>query len=293
MFPSKLVRRVGIVSGVASGAFAIALAATPAYAIGTPTLGIGSACPIPSLSSLIPAGLECVNGVLVTIASQLPVPTSAPTSAPATGTSPSPKPNPLGGLTGVVSGVTGTVTKTVTGVTGAVTGTVGTVTGAAGGGGTTLPGAPTTPSTGPTSVPTQGSTGAASGSTSTQTGSTATGSSTSKPSTLSDGSSLLGPAAAFLPGAGIADFTDLGSSTPLADSIPSPLLAAPETKLAAVQAPLIAAGDRASKQADSLFSRFGSKALPGILVILATALVAAVGAGNLRAWQAKMAARKS
>jgi hypothetical protein len=291
MFPSKLVRRAGVVSGVASGAFAIAMAATPAYAIGTPALGIGSACPIPSLSSLIPTGLECVNGVLVTIASQLPVPTSAPTtSAPSTGTSPSPKPNPLGGLTGVVSGVTGTVTKTVTG---AVSGTVGTVTGAAGGGGATVPGAPTAPSTGPTSVPTQGSTGAASGSTSTQTGAAATSSPTAKPSTLSDGSSLLGPAAAFLPGAGIADFADLGSVTPLADSIPSPLLAAPDTKLAAVQAPLIAAGDRASKQADSLFSRFGSKALPGILVILATALVAAVGAGNLRAWQAKLAARRS
>ncbi len=290
MIPSKLVRRAGILSGVATGTFVIAMAATPAYAIGTPTLGVGSACPIPSLSSLIPTGLECVNGVLVTITSQLPVPTPAPTtSAPAAGTSPSPAPNPLGGLTGVVSGVTGTVTKTVTGVTG----TVGTVTGTAGGAGTTVPGVPAAPSTGPTSVPTQGSAGAANGGTSAHPGGSARTPSAT-PSTPSDGSSLLGPAAAFLPGAGIANFADLGSISPLADSIPSPLLAAPETRLAAVQAPLIAAGERASKQADSsLFSRFGSKALPGILVILATAMVAAVGAGNLRAWQARLAARRS
>jgi hypothetical protein len=299
MFPSKLVRRAGIVSGLATGAFAIAMAATPAYAIGTPALGVGSACPIPSLSSLIPSGLECVNGVLVTITSQLPVPTPAPiSSAPASNPSPTPVPNPL---TGVIGGVTGTVTKTVNGVTGGLTGTVGTVTGTVGtvtgtlGGGTTVPGVPgtpTTPSTGPTSVPTQGSTGAASGGSSSQPGGTTTATPTAKPSTPSDGSSLLGPAAAFLPGAGIANFADLSSLSPVADSIPSPLLAAPETKLAAVQAPLIAAGDRASKQADSLFSRFGSKALPGILVILATAMVAAVGAGNLRAWQARLAAKR-
>jgi hypothetical protein len=287
MFPSKLALRAGILSGVATGTFVLAMAATPAYAIGTPALVVGSACPLPSLSSLIPNGLECVNGVLVTISSQLPpVPTPAPTTAaPKTSPSPIPAPNPLGGL---VSGVTGTVTKTVTGVTGAVTGTVGTVTGAVGGDGTTVPGVPGAPST---SLPTQGSSGAANGGTTGQAGGTSTASN-GNPSTPSDGSSLLGPAAAFLPGAGIANFADLGSLSPLADSIPSPLLAAPETRLAAVQAPLIAAGDQASKQADSLFSRFGSKALPGILVILATGLVAAVGAGNLRAWQARLAAKR-
>jgi hypothetical protein len=280
MFPSKLARRAGILSGVATGTFMIAMAATPAYAIGPPALGVGSACPIPSLSSLIPTGLECVNGVLVTIISQQPVPIPAPkTSVPATGPLPTPAPNPLGGLVG---GVTGTVTKTVTG----------TVTGTLGGGGTTVPGVPGAPVTGPTSIPTQGSTGAVNGGTSSQPGTT-TPAGSSNTSAPSDGSSLLGPAAAFLPGAGIANFADLGSLSPLADSIPSPLLAAPETRLAAVQAPLIAAGNRASTQADSLFSRFGSKALPGILVILATALVAAVGAGNLRAWQARLAAKRA
>lgn len=287
MFPSKLVRRAGILSGVATGTFVFAMAGTPAFAIGAPTLGVGSACPLPSLASLIPTGLECVNGVLVTITSQLPVPAPAPaTSAPASSPSPTPAPGPLGGL---VSGVTGTVTKTVTGVTG----TVGTVTGAVPGGGTTVPGVPAAPGTSPTSVPTQGSAGAANGGTSAQPGSSTAAAPTPKPSIPSDGSSLLGPAAAFLPGAGIAGFADLSSLSPLADAIPSPLLAAPEAKLAAVQAPLIAAGERAARQADdSLFSRFGNKALPGILVILATAMVAAVGAGNLRAWQARLAAKR-
>jgi hypothetical protein len=285
MSPSKLVRRAGIVSGVATGTFLIAMAASPAYAIGTPTLGVGSACPPPSLASLIPDGLECVNGVLVTITSQLPLPTTAPTTQAPASPSPSPAPNPL---TGVVGGVTGTVTKTVTGVTGTVSGLLGS------GGGTTLPGTPGTPSGAPSTSP-AGSTGGgtAGGGTSTTGGKTGSGS-PSKPST-SDGSSVLGPAAAFLPGIGIAGFTDLSSLPPLADSIPSPLLAAPETKLAAVQAPLIAAGEQAAKSADtnSPFSRFiGDKALPGLLVIIATAMVAAVGAGNLRAWQARLAAKR-
>lgn len=111
----------------------------------------------------------------------------------------------------------------------------------------------------------------------------------------SDGSSLLGPAAAFLPGFGIASFADLssGSLAPLADNIPSPLLAAPETKLAAVQAPLIAAGASASRSADSVLRGFADKALPGLLVVLGTAMVAAVGAGNLRAWQARMAKQQA
>jgi hypothetical protein len=287
MSPSKLVRRAGIVSGIATGTFMIAMAASPAYAIGTPTLAVGSLCPPPSLASLIPDGLECVNGVLVTITSQLPVPTAAPTTKAAASPSPSPSPNPL---TGLVGGVTGTVTKTVTGVTGGVTGLLG-------GGSSTLPGTPGTPSGAPTSSGAGGTgTGTtAGGGTTTTSGTSTTGTgSTPKPSGISDGSTALGPAAAFLPGLGISDFTDL-SSVPLADSIPLPQLAAPDTKLAAVQAPLIAAGEQAAKAADtsSPFSRFvGNKALSGLLIIIATALVAAVGAGNIRAWQARLAAKR-
>jgi hypothetical protein len=284
MSPSKLVRRAGIVSGIATGTFVIAMAASPAYAIGTPTLTAGSACPPASLASLIPDGLECVNGVLVTITSQLPVPTPAPTTKAGTSPAPSPTPNPL---TGLVGGVTGTVTNTVTGVTSGVTGLLG--------GGSTLPSAPGTTGGGTSgsSGSGTGGTGSTAGSGSTTTGGGVKGSgSPSTPSSTSDGSSLLGPAAAFLPGLGISDFTDL-SSLPLADSVPLPQLAAPDTKLAAVQAPLIAAGEQAAQAADnSPLARFaGNKALSGILIIIATALVAAVGAGNIRAWQARVAAK--
>ncbi len=285
MSPSKLVRRAGIVSGIATGTFVIAMAASPAYAIGTPTLTAGSVCPPASLASLIPDGLECVNGVLVTITSQLPVPTPAPTTQGGTGPVPSPTPNPL---TGVVGGVTGTVTKTVTGVTGGVTGLLG-------GGTTTLPGAPGTTGGGTTGASGSGSggTGGTAGGGTTKGGGATGGGTSSTPAGTSDGSSLLGPAAAFLPGLGISDFTDLGS-VPLADSVPLPQLAAPDTKLAAVQAPLIAAGEQAAKAADdnSPLARFaGNKALSGLLIIIATALVAAVGAGNIRAWQARLAAK--
>jgi hypothetical protein len=285
MSPSKLVRRAGIVSGLATGTFLIAMAASPAYAIGTPTLTAGSLCPPPALASLIPDGLECVNGVLVTITSQLPVPTAAPTSKAAASPSPSPAPDPLGGL---VSGVTGTVGTTVTGVTGTVGGLLG-------GGSTALPGTPGVPSSAPSSSGAGGTGSTTGGGTTTTGGGTTTGTgSTAKPPSTSDGSSVLGPAAAFLPGLGISNFGDLGSLS-LADSVPLPQLAAPDTKLAAVQAPLIAAGEQAAKAADSSspFSRFaGNKALSGLLIIIATALVAAVGAGNIRAWQARMAARR-
>ena len=50
---------------------------------------------------------------------------------------------------------------------------------------------------------------------------------------------------------------------------------------------------RASRAADSVFTRFGGKALPGLLVVLGTALVAAVGAGNLRPWQGLIAAKRA
>ena len=70
--------------------------------------------------------------------------------------------------------------------------------------------------------------------------------------------------------------------------------AASAVRWAAVQAPLIAAGDRASRAADSVFTRFGGQALPpGLLVVLGTALVAAVGAGNLRTWQGRLASKRA
>jgi hypothetical protein len=288
MFPSKLSRRAAIVSGLVSGSFALALTAGPAQA---GQLVAGAPCPALTPQTILQAlNLKCVAGTLTALVPALPTPaptTAAPAAAPTT-----PAPNPLGGLaSGLASTVNG-LSSAAAGVTAPVGSAVNSAAGALLGGSLpstspTSPGGVTLPGTGTgtggtTTTGSNGGTGSA-GSPSTTTG--------KKPSTK-DGSSLLGPAAAFLPGTSLANFADLqsgyGELLPLADNIPSPLLASSEGKLAAVQAPLIAAGQRAAAQADSgLFTRFGGKALPGLLVVIATAMVAAVGAGNLRAWQAR------
>ncbi len=274
MSPSKNVRRVGV---VATGTFLLAMAASPAYAGLTPSLPLpvlGSTC---TALTTLPTTQQCLNGIVTAI--PLPVPVPAPTTrapAPVIGTTPAP--NPVGGLLGTVGGTVGGLGQAVGGLGSTVTGTGGGVTGGSLPSGTgTVPGTTTGKSTGSKGKSTPTTAQGAKGST--------------------DGSSLLGPAAAFLPGLGITNFADLSfgdpSLSPLADNIPSPLIASPESKLAAVQAPLIAAGERASRKADSVFARFGGQALPGILVVLGTALVAAVGAGNLRTWQAKIADKRA
>ena len=279
MFPSKLSRRATIMTGLVSGTFALAMTASPAQAA-----VVGDVCPNPLVMSaayLAGLNLECVAGRLV---STLPAPpTSAPTSSAPAALPGTPVPNPLAGL---ASGLTNTVNglnsqgSAITGPAGAA------VTNAAtslfgGLSGTTAPGGATPPGS---------TTGTGDNGGTAKAGSPLTTSSHAP--SKKDGSSLLGPAAAFLPGVSLANFADLSSSygdlLPLADNIPSPLIASAEGKLSAVQAPLIAAGQEAASQADNgLFNRFGGKALPGLLVVLATAMVAAVGAGNLRAWQAR------
>jgi hypothetical protein len=292
MFPSNLSRRAAIMSSLATGTLALALTAAPAQA--APQLVAGAPCPsaLTPQSVLQALNLKCVAGTLTAL---VPAPPSAlptlplpavPSAAPS-----STAPNPLSSLAaGVTSTVTG-LASTAAGVTGPVSDAVnGAVSSLLNG----------VPSTSPTTPGTPGTTGGLPGTTTgTSTGSNGgtakpgsplTGA--SKAPSTKDGSSLLGPAAAFLPGASLANFADLSSGSgallPLADNIPSPLIASAEGKLAAVQAPLIAAGQAAASQADSgLFSRFGGKALPGLLVVIGTALVAAVGAGNLRAWQTR------
>jgi hypothetical protein len=280
MFPSKLSRRASIMTGLVSGTFALAMTASPAQAA---TPAVGDICPNPlvtSAAALAGLNLQCVAGRLV---STLPAPTSAPTSSAPAALPSNPAPNPLAGL---ASGLTNTASglssqgSAITGppsaaVNNAATSLFGGLSGTTAPGGATLPGS---------------TTGTGSNGGTAQSGSPLTTS--SKAPSTKDGSSLLGPASAFLPGVSLANFADLSSSygdlLPLADNIPSPLIASAEGKLAAVQAPLIAAGQEAASQADNgLFTRFGGKALPGLLVVLATAMVAAVGAGNLRAWQAR------
>jgi hypothetical protein len=77
-------------------------------------------------------------------------------------------------------------------------------------------------------------------------------------------------------------------------AIPSPLLAnQPASQLASIQAPLLAAGEDAGKNGGTMLASFGGYALPGMLVVLATAIVGTVGAGNVRVWQARLAARSA
>ena len=293
MNPSRLSHRAAVMSALVTGTFVLALTASPAQAIGTPT--VGQSCPpLLSAQALAALNLTCVAGTLTALVPGLPTPaatSAAPGTPPAT-----PAPNPLASLAAGLQGAVNGLTSPVTGPAGkAVNGAVNTLLGGS------LPATnPTTPggATLPTTPTTASGTGTGTGATSSTTGSPKTTmTKTTKTRSTKDGSSLLGPAAAFLPGTSLASFADLSSSygdlLPIADNIPSPLLATPEGKLSAVQAPLIAAGERAASAADSgLFTRFGGKALPGILVVIATAMVAAVGAGNLRAWQAHFGGAK-
>jgi hypothetical protein len=80
---------------------------------------------------------------------------------------------------------------------------------------------------------------------------------------------------------------------------PSPVMAGlpladlpPAQALAVIQSPLLAAGDDAAAGGGLLLTGLSGRAVPGLLVVLATALVAAVGAGNIRQWQERIARRR-
>jgi hypothetical protein len=55
---------------------------------------------------------------------------------------------------------------------------------------------------------------------------------------------------------------------------------------------MLAAGEDAAG-GGTVLAAFGGYALPGLLVVLATAIVGVVGAGNVRVWQARWAARRA
>jgi hypothetical protein len=79
------------------------------------------------------------------------------------------------------------------------------------------------------------------------------------------------------------------STRDLSSSALPPLLASGPSQLTAVQAPLLALAQ--SNGSGSSFNLMGLRggSLPGLLVVLATALVAAVGAGNLHHWRTRLA----
>jgi hypothetical protein len=84
---------------------------------------------------------------------------------------------------------------------------------------------------------------------------------------------------------------------PLSAYVPSPALAdiplaslPPAYQVAAIQAPLLAASEDAAAGGGFTLAGLGSRALPGLLVVLATALVASIGAANIRVWQDRLTA---
>jgi hypothetical protein len=87
---------------------------------------------------------------------------------------------------------------------------------------------------------------------------------------------------------------------PLSAYTPAPNLAGvplatlpPSTRIAAVQAPLLAAGEEAAGGGGFSLADLSGSALPGLLVVLATALVASIGAANVRVWQDRLNAVRS
>lgn len=148
----------------------------------------------------------------------------------------------------------------------------------AAGGAAGLPSTPGASSTG-------GSTAGPSGSTPTRAPATA-----KAPGATPD--NLLGAASAFLPSSLFTTVADLGSTPGSLESVPLPDLAAlPESRLLDVQAPLLAAAQQSA--GGSFWQAVSGKVLPGLLIVLATVVVGLVGAGNIRVWQLRMAARNS
>lgn len=96
---------------------------------------------------------------------------------------------------------------------------------------------------------------------------------------------LLNAASVLLPSPSLTTVADLG---PLSGSLePSPDLAALSARLNDVQPPLLAAAEQRSNV--TVLQAFRGKALPGLLIVLATVAVALVGAGHLWFWQTRLA----
>ncbi len=282
MSPSTTVRRAGFVT---AGALAVSLS-------GVISAGSATSLTLCPVGQILSTTGKCVQK---TVTSVVPTPTT-----PSSGSG--------GGITVPLPPVPQLPLPTV----GSGGGSGGGSTGSSGGsGGVQLPGLPSVNLPGGGST---GSTGSVAGgglsgpavpgtgtTTATNNGSTVPGATPANPAGTGGGG-MLSPASAFLPTTGILGFTNFsgtgGASIPtisnLAD-VPSPLLASqPAAQLAAVQAPLLAAGEDAGSGAgNTVLASFGGYALPGLLVVLATAVVGVVGAGNVRVWQARMAARRS
>jgi hypothetical protein len=283
MSPSTTARRAGVVT-----ASAMALCLGGAF-----TAGSASALTICPLGQILSSTGKCVQKTVTSV-----IPTTPPTTSSGSGSGGGGIKLPLPSLPVPLPS------------SGGSSGSGGSSSGGSGGG-LHLPNLPGLPNLGGvTSGSGTGGTGGLTGPTvpgskgtptATNDGSSVPGSQPGAPgSTPTAGGGMLGPASAYLPAGDILGFTNFSgtggaaipTSSNLAD-IPSPLLAnQPASQLAAVQAPLLAAGEDAGR-GGTVLAAFGSYALPGLLVVLATAVVATVGAGNIRVWQARLAARRS
>jgi hypothetical protein len=291
MSPSTTVRRAGFVTASALAlALSGAVSAGPASAVTLCGVGqvLNSAgdCVKKTVTSVTPppkpsSGGSSGGGVSVPLPSvpKVPLPTGSSSGGSSSG----------GSSGGSSSGSGGVQLPKLPGVKlpSGTSGGTGSVTGGSGGlTGPSVPGAATTTATNdPSTVP---------------------GAKPADPNAPGNGG-MLSPASAYLPATGILGFTNFSgtggalsslSAVPsplLANYVPSPLLASqPAAQLAAVQAPLLAAGeDAGSGGGSTVLTSFGGYALPGLLVVLATAVVGVVGAGNVRVWQARMAARRT
>jgi hypothetical protein len=293
--PLRASVRAGLIT---TAALSLALsAAAPAFADDVLPV-LGDPC---TTETVLPDGLTCTDGFvgLTPAPSQTPAPdpgTSAdPTSgSPSTDPTPAPEPatsgNPQPGLPVTVPPI----------------GTVDPPPGLPTAGGTTT--GPSTPSAGGTTGDQTGtsSTGAAAGGTpagSSASGNTPGGLQAAAAGTDPARTSLLAAATVSTLASGdvpsLAALRSLptiplGGSQALSSYTPSPLVAdlPVATAIASVQAPLLAAGSDAASGGGFTLAGLSGKALPGLLVVLATALVAAVGAGNLRIWQERFPLRR-
>lgn len=260
--PSRALRRAGIVAG---SAVAMLTVASPAFALpGAPT---APAAPhvTPKCSVSLNIVRDCINpqtGTFVDIY-RLPAPPALPAPPSAGGVT-----QPLGQGAAPLGSAAGGVASSLP---------------------SALPGAPGAPSL-PSAPGQSGTSSSASGGSGTA-GTPAAAPSTAKaPGATAD--NLLGAASAFLPSTIITSFADLGSTPGSLASVPIPDLASlPQARLQDVQAPLLAAAQKSSN--DTMLQALRGKVLPGLLIVLATVIVALVGAGNVRVWQTRLAARRT